>query len=89
MEHIAPTSIKKALDASSFHHIFPVPTEAPALAESQEIRYWSGTKRFNVHPTAAYPYHTADGGIFAYMVRWDIQQADDTFKKETRPFIYA
>lgn len=89
MEHIAPTSIKKALATNSFLHIFPVPIDAAALAGSQEIRYWSGTKRFNAHPTAAYPYHTADGGLFAYMVRWDIQQADGTLKKETRPFIYA
>ena len=82
---IALDSLNKEVGANEFIHILPVPVEAPPIELSLEFL----NKQFNGSPTAAYPYHTADGGVFAYMVRWDIQQADGAFKKETRPFIYA
>ena len=66
--------------------IFPVPTNAPKLSQSNVYRHF--VKLFNGDADHYYPYRNACGEILGYILRWDTVRQGE-IKKEFRPFIYC
>lgn len=66
--------------------LIPVPEEAEPF--DQETPAFMN-QIFGYYPTAYYAYHTQEGKLAGYMVRWEIPQEDGSFDKQMRPYIYA
>lgn len=77
----APDKQKK-----NFTPLIPVPDEAPHFTENTPA---SHNKEFNSKPTSIYLYHTSDGSLVGYMVRWDFSNEDGKPKKSVIPYVYV
>jgi uncharacterized protein (DUF927 family) len=77
-------SEKKKQDA--YTPLIPVSDDAPAF-DKHTADYHN--QKFKCYPKCSYAYHTEDGGLVGYMVRWEILQEDGVIKKEILPYIYA
>ena len=69
-----------------FQILIPVPEDAEPFDQESTSRL---NQHFGFYPTVFYDYHTSEGGLIGYIVRWDIPQKDGTIEKEIRPYVYV
>lgn len=92
MDRLTPEEMAKG---KQLHHdkkedkfkiLIPVPENAEPF--NQEIPAFMN-QIFGYYPTAFYPYHTQEGDLIGYIVRWDIPQEDGIIDKQIRPYVYV
>lgn len=82
------TRKKKTQDKQKkdFTPLIPVPDNAPSFTEDTPVFY---NQEFKSKPTSIYPYHTSDGSLVGYIIRWDVLNKDGKPEKSVIPYVYV